>query len=156
MLNTAIDEIDCAILTHLQNNGRLTNADLAEKVNLSPSATLRRVRLLEEACVIEGYVMLVNQKAIGKPTNIFVEVALNSQSEVQLNTFENAVEACPEIMECYLMSGDSDYLLRVVVSDTADYERVHKEYLSRLPNVSRIKSNFALRTVCKKTAFPLS
>ena len=151
-----LDTIDRAILTYLQQDGRLSNADLAERVNLSPSATLRRVRILEESGVIEGYAMLVNQKTIGKPTNIFVEVALNSQSETNLNAFENAVAACPEIMECYLMSGDSDYMLRVVVSDTADYERVHKEYLSRLPNVSRIRSNFALRTVCKKTAFALS
>ena len=151
-----LDTIDRAILQSLQQDGRLTNADLAERVGLSPSATLRRVRMLEEAGVIEGYAMLVNQKAIGKPTNIFVEVALNSQSEANLNAFERAVAACPEVMECYLMSGDSDYVLRVVVSDTADYERVHKEYLSRLPNVSRIRSNFALRTVCKKTAFTLS
>ncbi len=151
-----LDAIDRTILTLLQQDGRLSNADLAERVNLSPSATLRRVRMLEESGVIEGYAMLVNQKTIGKPTNIFVEVALNSQSEVNLNAFENAVAACPEVMECYLMSGDSDYMLRVVVSDTADYERVHKEYLSRLPNVSRIRSNFALRTVCKKTAFALS
>jgi len=151
-----LDAIDRAILQNLQQDGRLTNADLAERVSLSPSATLRRVRMLEEAGVIEGYAMLVNQKAIGKPTNIFVEVSLNSQSEANLNAFERAVAACPEVMECYLMSGDSDYVLRVVVSDTADYERVHKEYLSRLPNVSRIRSNFALRTVCKKTAFSLS
>ncbi len=151
-----LDTIDRAILSNLQQDGRLTNADLAERINLSPSATLRRVRMLEEAGVIEGYAMLVNQKAIGKPTNIFVEVALNSQSEANLNAFEHAVAACPEVMECYLMSGDSDYVLRVVVADTADYERVHKEYLSRLPNVSRIRSNFALRTVCKKTAFTLA
>lgn len=151
-----LDAIDRAILDHLQRDGRLSNADLAERINLSPSATLRRVRMMEENGVIEGYAMLVNQKTIGKPTNIFVEVSLNSQSETNLNAFEQAVEACPEIMECYLMSGDSDYLLRVVVSDTADYERVHKEYLSRLPNVSRIRSNFALRTVSKKTAFALN
>lgn len=150
-----LDTIDRSILHHLQMDGRLSNADLAEKVNLSPSATLRRVRMLEENGVIEGYAMLVNQKTIGKPTNIFVEVSLDSQSELNLNAFESAVAACPEVMECYLMSGDSDYLLRVVVSDTADYERVHKEYLSRLPNVSRIRSNFALRTVSKKTAFAL-
>ncbi len=151
-----LDAIDRAILQNLQRDGRLSNADLAESINLSPSATLRRVRMLEEAGVIEGYAMLVNQKAIGKPTNIFVEVSLESQSEANLNAFEKAVDHCPEVMECYLMSGDSDYVLRVVVSDTADYERVHKEYLSRLPNVSRIRSNFALRTVCKKTAFALS
>jgi len=150
-----LDAKDRTILAHLQQDGRLSNADLADRVNLSPSATLRRVRMLEESGVIEGYAMLVNQKTIGKPTNIFVEVALNSQSEGNLNAFENAVAACPEVMECYLMSGDSDYMLRVVVADTSDYERVHKEYLSRLPNVSRIRSNFALRTVCKKTAYAL-
>ncbi|PHS75447.1 MAG: AsnC family transcriptional regulator, partial [Rhodospirillaceae bacterium] len=99
-----------------------------------------------------GYVMLVNQEAMGKPTSIFVDISLNSQSEESFDTFEQAVKDCPEIMECFLMSGDSDYLIRVVATDAQDFERIHKKYLSRFPGVARIRSNFALRTVCKKTA----
>ena len=150
------DAIDLAILNYLQIDGRLSNAELADKINLSPSATLRRVKLLEDRGVIDGYAMLLNQKAIGKPTDIFVEISLNSQSEVSLNKFESAVKECPDVMECYLMSGDSDYLLHIVVTDTEDYERVHKEYLSCLPNVSRIRSSFAIRKISKKTAFSLN
>lgn len=149
------DAKDTAILNHLQKDGRLSNADLAERVHLSPSACLRRVRQLEEAGVIDGYVTLVNQTVIGKPSNIFIEVSLTSQSEKCLDAFEKAVADCPEVMECYLMAGDSDYLLRVVASDPADYERIHKTHLSRLPYVSRIHTSFALRTVCKKTAIEI-
>jgi Lrp/AsnC family transcriptional regulator, leucine-responsive regulatory protein len=151
-----LDDIDYAILENLQMDGRLPNSDLAERIHLSPSACLRRVRLLEEAGIIEGYTMLVNQTAIGKPSNVFVEVSLNSQSEKTLDEFERAVDNCPEILECYLMAGAFDYLLKIVASDASDYERIHKTYLSRLPNVSRIQTNFALRTVCKNTAFKIS
>jgi len=150
-----LDAIDYTILKNLQMEGRLSNSDLAERVHLSPSACLRRVRLLEESGIIEGYAMLVNQAAIGKPSNIYVEVSLISQSEKTLDDFERAVADCPEIMECYLMAGAFDYLLKIVASDASDYERIHKLYLSRLPNVSRIQSNFALRTVCKNTAFQI-
>jgi len=111
---------------------------------------------LEESGIIEGYTMLVNQAAIGKTSNIFVEVSLTSQSEKNLGDFEAAVAACPEIMECYLMAGSFDYLLRIAASDASDYERIHTLYLSRLPNVLRIQSNFALRTVSKRTVFPIS
>ena len=151
-----MDTKDYAILRLLQSDGRLSNSDLAEKVNLSPSACLRRVRLLEEAGIIEGYTMLVNQAAIGKSSIIFVEVSLTSQSESNLKEFEQAVADCPEIMECYLMAGGFDYLLRIVAADASDYERIHTLYLSRLPNVSRIQSNFALRTVTKSTVLPIS
>ena len=150
-----LDALDKSILNSLQSDGRISNSDLAERINLSPSACLRRVRQLEEAGIIEGYAMLVNPDAIGKPSNIFVEVSLSSQSEYSLNSFESAVAECPEVMECYLMAGDSDYLLRVVAADAADYERIHKNHLSRLPNVSRIRSQFTLRAVCKKTAFEI-
>lgn len=146
------DKIDRKILAELQADGRMTNALLAQRVNLSPSACLRRVQQLEESGVIQGYVALVRQEAIGRPTSIFVEVTLNSQNEDLLQKFENAVLACPDIMECYLMSGDADYLIRVVASDTQDYERIHKQHLTRLPGVARIRSSFALRAVCKKTA----
>ena len=150
-----IDAIDKAILNTMQSDGRISNADLAERINLSPSACLRRVRHLEDTGVIEGYAMLVNPAAIGKPSNIFVEVSLASQSEYSLNLFESAVAECPEVMECYLMAGESDYLLRVVAADAVDYERIHKTHLSRLPNVSRIRTQFTLRAVCKKTAFQI-
>jgi Lrp/AsnC family leucine-responsive transcriptional regulator len=150
-----LDDTDYTIIRNLQMEGRLSNSDLADRVNLSASACLRRVRLMEEAGIIEGYTMLVNPAAVGKPSIIFVEISLTSQSEKNLVDFEKAVSDCPEIMECYLMAGSFDYLLRIVASDVSDYERIHKLYLSRLPNVSRIKSNFALRTVCKRTVFQI-
>lgn len=148
----SLDKVDRKILNFLQVDGRMTNADLAEKINLSPSACLRRVQRIENSDIVDGYVMLVNQEAMGKPTSIFVDISLNSQSEESFDTFEQAVKDCPEIMECFLMSGDSDYLIRVVATDAQDFERIHKKYLSRFPGVARIRSNFALRTVCKKTA----
>lgn len=151
----ALDKTDRHILTLLQANGRMTNADLAETINLSPSACLRRVQRLEQSEINAGYVMLVRQEAVGKPTSVFVEVSLSSQTEESFETFEAAVKTCPEIMECFLMSGAFDYLIRVVAADTQDYERIHKQYLSRFPGVARIQSSFALRTVCKKTALEI-
>ena len=108
-----LDKTDRKILALLQADGRMTNADLAQHISLSPSACLRRVQRLEESAVISGYVALVRQEAVGRPTSIFVEVTLKSQSEESLKAFERAVRACPDIMECYLMSGDADYLIRV-------------------------------------------
>jgi len=151
---TEMDTIDRKIVNLLQSDGRMTNADLAERINLSPSACLRRVRRLEDDGVIKGYVMLVDQAAIGRPASIFVEVTLNAQNEETLESFEAAVVECPDIMECYLMSGDADYLLRVVAGDSTDYERVHK-IVARLPGLARARSSFVLRTVSKKTAFEL-
>ena len=148
----ALDRIDRRILNKLQRDGRMTNADLALAINLSPSACFRRVRRLEADGVIERYVALVNQKAVGRPTNVFVEVSLTSQSVDALDAFEAAVLACPDILECHLMSGDADYMLRIVVRDAEDYERVHRQYLSTFPAVARIRSSFGLRTICKKTA----
>jgi Lrp/AsnC family leucine-responsive transcriptional regulator len=145
-----LDRIDRSILELLQQDGRLTNAALAEKVHLSPSACLRRVQRLEQTGVIDRYVAVLDPAAIGRPTSVFVEVTLNSQREEALNAFEQAVRACPEVLECHLMSGGSDYLLHVAVENTQDYERLHKQNLSRLPNVARIRSSFALRTVCKR------
>ena len=150
-----LDKTDYIIIQILQSEGRIPNSDLAKRVNLSASACLRRVRLMEKAGVIEGYTMLIDQKVVGKSSTIFVEIALTSQSEKNLSIFEQAVSDCPEIMECYLMAGSFDYLLRIIASDASDYERIHTLYLSRLPNVSRIKSNFALRTVCKKNVFQI-
>lgn len=150
-----LDRIDRAILQALQRNGRLSNVELAAKVGLSESACLRRVKILESEGFIEGYAMLVNPAAIGKPESVFVHVTLDSQQQEALEAFEKAVRNVPGVMECYLMSGEEDYLLRVIVRDAADYEKVHREQLTRLPFVARVKSFFTLRTVVKKTEVPL-
>lgn len=150
-----LDAKDRAILAALQADGRLSNVDLAGRVNLSPSACLRRVRLLEEAHVIDGYAALVDPAAVGVPGNVFAEITLASQQQHDLDVFEDAVRAVPEIMECYLVTGDYDYLLRVVARDTVDYERIHHQHLTKLPGVARVKSSFTLRTVTKKSALPL-
>ncbi len=146
-----LDDKDRAILTALQKGGRLANVELAAKVSLSESACLRRVKLLEQAGFIDDYVMLMNQAKAGKPGNVFVHVTLESQQQQALQTFEEAVKHVPGVMECYLMSGDQDYLLRVIVRDASDYEKVHMEQLTCLPGVARVKSSFALRTIVKKT-----
>lgn len=150
-----IDKQDSAILHQLQLDGRLSNVNLARAVNLSESACLRRVRLLEQSGVVERYAMLVNQAAVGLPGNVFVEISLAQQQQEELDSFEQRVLQIPEVMECYLMSGDYDYLLRVVVADAADYERIHHQQLTRLPGVARVRSSFALRTVTKASELPI-
>ncbi|PLX94481.1 MAG: AsnC family transcriptional regulator [Desulfuromonas sp.] len=150
-----LDKIDKVILTELQRDGRLANVQLAARVGLSESACLRRVRALEESGAIDQYVMLVNQAAIGKPGNVLVRVSLEGQQKEKLAGFEEAIKNVPEVMECYLMSGEIDYQLRIVVRNAADYERLHNE-LTSLPGVLRIHSSFALRTVLKKTEIPIS
>ena len=154
-LSADADRTDRLILHELQLDGRLTNATLAQRVNLSESACLRRVRRLEEVGLIRGYVGLVDQSSAGYPDNVFVRITLTSQQQDDLKCFEDAVRQVPEVMECYLMSGDADYLLRVIVADSRDYERVHSQHLTRLPGVDRVHSSFALRTVIKKTEIPV-
>ena len=150
-----LDRIDRLILHELQLDGRLSNAALAQKVNLSESACLRRVRLLEESGLLRGYVALVDQSSAGYPDNVFVRITLHSQQQDDLTAFEKEALKLAEVMECYLMSGDADYLLRVIVADARDYERIHSQYLTRLPGVARVHSSFALRTVTKKTEIPV-
>ncbi|MEO0436120.1 MAG: Lrp/AsnC family transcriptional regulator [Pseudomonadota bacterium] len=150
-----IDRIDRKILRALQLDGRLANTQLAQSVNLSESACLRRVRALEDSGLLKGYVGLVDQARAGYPGNVFIQITLHSQQERDLANFEKAAGDIPEIMECYLMSGDSDYLLRVIVADASDYERIHSQHLTRLPGVARVHSSFALRTVTKKTEMPI-
>src|SRR5262245_57301091 len=135
MTEVHLDPSDRALLRALQLDGRLTNAALAEKVNLSESATLRRVRNLEESGLIEGYTALVSQRKAGLASNVFVSITLDGQDENDLAAFEAAVRKIPEVMECYLMTGDFDYLLRVVVADMDDFARVHAKHLTRLPGV---------------------
>ena len=150
-----LDRTDRTILAALQQDGRLANVTLAARVNLSESACLRRVRALEQAGVIDRYVALLKQSAVGLPDSVFVEVSLTREQQEDLDAFENAVRKLPEVMECYLMSGEYDYLLRVVVANTADYERIHRENITRLPGVARVRSGFALRTVTKHTDLPI-
>ena len=150
-----LDRVDKSILAELQRDGRLSNRELAERANLSESACLRRVRGLEEAGVIDRYAALVNQAKVGLPGNVFVSITLNRQEQADLAAFEEAVRRVPEVMECYLMTGQQDYLLRVAVSDTADFERLHSQHLTRLPGVARVQSSFALRTVRKSSELPI-
>ena len=151
---TVLDETDRRILVVLQGQGRITNAELSERVNLSPSACHRRVQRLEEDGVIAGYVALVNARRVGKPTTVFVEITLESQAEELLEAFERGVARIPDILECHLMAGTADYLLKVVVEDTEDFARIHRRFLSRLPGVRQMHSSFALREVRKTTALP--
>lgn len=150
-----LDRTDRAILHELQLDGRISNVVLAARINLSESACLRRVRNLEELGVISGYVMLVDQRKAGYPSTVFVQISLDRQQREDLEKFERAVAEVPEVMECYLMTGDSDFLLRVIASDAADFERLHSNHLTRLPGVTRVHSSFSLRTVVKKTELPI-
>ncbi len=150
-----LDRYDRAILDALQKDGRISNVQLASLVNLSESACLRRVRALEESGMIDRYVALVSQQQSGLSGDVFVNIGLQREEESELAAFEEAVRAIPEVMECYLMTGEFDYLLRVVVSDMADFERIHKQSLTRLPGVARVNSSVAIRTVQKKTELPL-
>ena len=150
-----IDRYDKMILEALQRDGRISNVDLAEQISLSESATLRRVRALEEEGMIDRYVALLSQNQARLPGNVFVQIGLHREVEAELAAFEEAVRNIPEVMECYLMSGEFDYLIRVVVADMADFERIHKESLTRLPGVARVNSSFGIRTVQRKTELPL-
>lgn len=133
----------------------MSNVDLASAVSLSESACLRRVRSLEEDGLIEGYVALLNQNKAGLSGDVFVHIGLHREEQSELAAFESAVQSIPEVMECYLMTGEFDYLLRVVVKNMADFERLHKESLTRLPGVARVNSSVAIRTVRKTTELPI-
>lgn len=150
-----LDRYDKLILDALQKDGRISNVQLAGLVSLSESACLRRVRALEESGLIDRYVALVSQPKVGLSGNVFVHIALHREEESELAAFEEAVQSIPEVMECYLMTGEFDYLLRVVVSDMADFERLHRDSITRLPGVARVNSSVAIRTVQKKTELPL-
>jgi DNA-binding Lrp family transcriptional regulator len=155
MQHDPIDQRDRAILRELMRDGRLTNAELAERVNLSPSACLRRVRTLEEGGLIAGYVMLLDTKRADMPGVAFVSVTLKDQGRATLDRFETASQRHPEIVECYLLAGPSDYILRVVYRDAEDFERIHTKVLTQLPGVLRVQSALTLRTVKRTTALPI-
>lgn len=156
MRETDLDAIDRKILDLLQENARLPNVQLAELVGLSPSPCLRRVRELEERGVIRRYVTLLDPAPVGLPVSVFVNVTLERQVEQALERFEAAILERPEVMECYLMTGDADYLLRVVTADLAGYERFLIDHLTRVPGVASIKSSFSLKQVKYRTALPLA
>ena len=151
----ALDDTDRRMIRALQSDGRMTNADLAKAVNLSESACLRRLRALESEGVISRYTAIINERAVGLPISVFVTVTLASQAESALTAFETAIATVPEVVECYLMTGGSDYLLRLVVRDVDDLERVHSRELTRIPGVTRVSSSVAMRTVVKRGALPV-
>ena len=152
---TTLDAIDRNILSRLQVDGRARNHDLSEAVGLSPSPCLRRVRQLEDAGVITGYVALVSPKALALDVTAFVRVRLAAQDDKHLDTFEAAIADFPEVMECYLLTGDSDYQLRVLVRSLADFEDFLRAKLTRISVVAEVTSSFALRPIVYRTAIPV-
>jgi Lrp/AsnC family transcriptional regulator, leucine-responsive regulatory protein len=149
---TALDKIDIAILDALQQDGRITNAALAEKVGLSQSACSRRLDNLEKSGVVRGYHARLSNAALAHKMTAIVHISLSGQFEKTLTEFEAAVKRCPNVLSCHLMSGEYDYILRIAAKDLEDYERIHKEWLTAMPHVTKINSSFALREVVDRTA----
>jgi Lrp/AsnC family leucine-responsive transcriptional regulator len=150
-----LNATDLQILALLQQNARLSNVDLAKRVGLSPSACLRRVRALEKQRLICSYVTLLDAGRLGLDVSVFMQVSLEKKDEASLNRFERAMTQRPEVMECYLMTGDSDYLLRVLVSNVAAFERFLMEHVTKIQGIGMIKSSFTLKQVKYTTAIPL-
>jgi Lrp/AsnC family transcriptional regulator, leucine-responsive regulatory protein len=155
MKSDNIDKTDKILLSALQRRGNMPLTELAELASLSASSCHRRVKLLEERAIIAGYTAALDRKQLGFANEFFVEVSLIAQSEDTLEKFEKAVQRVPEILECHLMSGQFDYLLRVIAKDAEDYERIHRTRLARLPGVQRIQSMLALRTVKDWGGYPV-
>ena len=149
------DDTDARLLRVLQKSGRISNSELSEKVNLSPSACHRRLQRLERDGIIRDYVAMLDPRKVGRPTTVFVEITLSGQADEVLDAFEREVAKIPEVLECHLMAGSADYLLKVVASDTEDFAAIHRRSLARLPGVAQMQSSFALRTVFKTTALPV-
>jgi len=150
----SLDGTDRRILQELQRRGRISNAELSERVNLSASACHRRVQRLEGDGYIKDYVALLDARKMAVSTTVFVEITLQSQADELLDAFERAVARIPDVLECHLMAGTADYLLKVVAENTDDFARIHRQHLTRLPGVAQMQSSFALRTVFKTTALP--
>ncbi|MGV3634943.1 MAG: Lrp/AsnC family transcriptional regulator [Pseudorhodoplanes sp.] len=150
-----LDPIDRKILALLQDDGRMSLATLAEKVGLSPSPCLRRVRMMEKAGIIARYVAVLKQRAVGLPVSVFISIKLESQREEALTKFGRAIARWPEVLECYLMTGPRDYLLRVVVADLSAYEQFLKQKLTRLDGIASIESSFALEQVKYTNVLPV-
>ena len=156
MPKRALDDVDRKILELLQADGRMSLAELAEKVGLSPSPCLRRVRLMEKAGIIARYVAVLNQREVGLPVSVFISIKLESQREEALTKFGRAIARWPEVLECYLMTGPRDYLLRVVVADLSAYEQFLKAKLTRLDGIASIESSFALEQVKYTNVMPVA
>jgi Lrp/AsnC family transcriptional regulator, leucine-responsive regulatory protein len=150
-----LDKLDLKILAELQKDGSLTNVELARRVRLSPSPCLMRVKALEQSGVIDRYVALANPKALGLGLNVFISISLKEQSKDKLAEFERRIAEHDEVMECYLMSGDSDYLIRVALADIGALEKFILNQLTPIPGIEKIRSSFALKQVRYKTALPL-
>ncbi|MDQ0474846.1 Lrp/AsnC family transcriptional regulator [Labrys wisconsinensis] len=150
-----LDAADRKILASLQADGRMTIQALSEEIGLSPSPCLRRVRLMEDGGVIKGYVAVVDQKAVGLPVSVFISIKLERQKDEELDRFGAAIRSWPEVLECYLMTGQRDFLLRVVCADLAAYETFLREKLTRIDNVSSIESSFALAQVKYTNVLPI-
>jgi Lrp/AsnC family leucine-responsive transcriptional regulator len=145
-----LDKIDRAILGVLQENARLSNVELAETVGLSQSACLRRVNNLETLGVIEAYQAVISNKAIGQTITAIIQITLSGQSVQHFQDFEAAIAKCPYVVACFLLSGESDYIVRVNAKDMENFEMIHKQWLSTLPGVSRMQSSFAMRVVVNR------
>ena len=150
-----LDATDLRILRALQDDGSLSNVQLAQRVHLSPSPCLARVKALQAAGVIERYVALVSAASLGLGLNVFISISLTNQSKQALAEFERRIAEHDEVMECYLMTGDSDYLIRVAVADMTALEKFILEQLTPIPGIEKIRSSFALKQVRYKTALPL-
>jgi len=155
MLPSDLDAIDLHILAELQANAKIPNVELASRVHLSPSPCLARVRALEERGIIRRYATLLDPLAAGLSVSVFIQISLEKQARKSLEVFESAIRQRPEVMECYLMSGDADYLLRVVVPDVPALERFILDKLTPIPGIASIRSSFALKQVKYETALPL-
>jgi Lrp/AsnC family transcriptional regulator, leucine-responsive regulatory protein len=156
MPKIALDALDRKILSGLQVNGRMSLAELSDRVGLSPSPCLRRVRNLERSGVITRYVAVIDQRTVGLPVSVFVSIKLEKQKQESLDRFAKAVERWPEVLECYLMTGSRDYWLRVVVPDLEAYERFVKQKLTRLEGIASIESSFALEQVKYTNVLPIA
>ncbi len=143
----SLDNIDQRLLAVLRQDGRIPNARLAEAVGLSPSACLRRLRMLETSGVIRGYRAILDAPAPSRREVFIAEILLERQTDDYFSRFESEIRRCADVLECYLMTGDYDYLVRVEAADPADYERIHRDQLARLPGVARIRTSFAIRRV---------
>jgi len=150
-----VDNFDRAILRALQQDSSQSLSALSDAANLSPSACHRRMRALEESGVIAGYQARLEPRRLGYAVEIFVEIALNSQSREALDRFEKAASELDQILECHLMSGTADYMLRVAAADLDDYDRIHRECLARLPGVASMRSSFSIRTIKRMQGYPV-
>lgn len=151
----AFDAADRKILSLLQRSGRATNAELASLAGLSESACLRRVKRLEESGVIEGYAARLDPAAVGLTVRVLVRITLKSQTDRDFNAFERAIQAVPNVVECFLTTGQSDYELIALARDAADLERLHSRVLTKLPGVARVESSLALRQVVRNVPLPI-